>query len=706
MQRERRRVGPVEDRQRGDLAAVVRVGLGQAVDLARGAVTQAVAEREQRRLLRIRTVDRRRARHARPREAQPPAEIMRGLAVLASHQHVGDALAFGTRQPRRHEGLGVVEQVVGVHRAPGEVHGHHRLATGLGRAQHGQILRIGTAVADRIGREDVAVGFGIWRLADHGHHDVELRGIQRRRIGAVGNLLCAKFGTQRPQHRIGSGEIGIAVLGALPGQRPATGLIGQVVGTLADHHHPRIAAQWQHLGLVLEQHQRLTHGLARQLTVLHGGDVTGMTAVGRLVIEQARAQLHAQDAGDRIIDARHRDLPALHLGDGIGDEGLPVIGYHHHVDAGVDRLRTAVVAAARHLGDPVPVGDDETVEAHLLLQRAGQQRFVAVHLAVVDATAAVVPAVERGHHRLHAFAKRTVVALPVHVDHGGLVDQRFALVAAAVGRAIADVVLGGGNDIAVVAEAPLRTPDIGLGEFAYHVRVGGIAFVGAPPTWIVRYCQRRREHPVDAGGTHRVCGGPADPLDQRGVAGRAQPDVVREQRGTVDVVVAVHCIGAPDHRDRRARIGGQRGRPIRIGQLQPLRDRGVLVHARPGAAAIEDRADVVLADLVGRDHLDLGLGHLAHLLRQRHLRHDLLHPRLQRSIRPDRAGHMGPVLEAFTGGRCGTGRRGQRSQQAGSENRLVGAGHWTSSSDEIRANGTGGTAAGQRSAPLSDSAVI
>ncbi|MNV30982.1 hypothetical protein D3C71_1222710 [compost metagenome] len=285
----------------------------------------------------------------------------------------------------------------------------------------------------------------------------------------------------------------------------------------------------------------------------------------------------------------------------------------------------------------------------------------------------------------------------MHVDHRGLVDQRLALVAAVVGRAIADVVLGGRDHVTVIAEASLRALDVGLGECADHVRVGGVAFVGAAPAWIVRYRQGRREHPVDTRRAHRVGGGLADPLDQRGIAGRAQADVVREQRGAVDVVVAVHRIGAPDHRDRRACIGGQRGRAVRIGQLQPLRHRGVLVHARPGAATIENRADVVLADLIRRDHLDLGLGHLTHLLRQRHLRHDLPHARLQCGIRPDRAGHVGPVLQAFTGGRCGTGRRGQRGQQAGGENRLVGAGHWTSSSDEIRENGTGATAAGHRS---------
>src|SRR3546814_17894337 len=49
------------------------------------------------------------------------------------------------------------------------------------------------------------------------------------------------------------------------------------------------------------------------------------------------------------------------------------------------------------------------------------------------------------------------------------------------------------------------------------------------------------------------------------------------------------------------------------------------------------RAEVVLAHLFGRDRLDLGLGHLPDLLRQRHPGHDLAHARLDRRIGGDGA---------------------------------------------------------------------
>ena len=42
------------------------------------------------------------------------------------------------------------------------------------------------------------------------------------------------------------------------------------------------------------------------------------------------------------------------------------------------------------------------------------------------------------------------------------------------------------------------------------------------------------------------------------------------------------------------------------------------VHARPSATAVEHRPEVILANIVGLDRADFGLGHLPDLLFERH----------------------------------------------------------------------------------------
>jgi hypothetical protein len=69
----------------------------------------------------------------------------------------------------------------------------------------------------------------------------------------------------------------------------------------------------------------------------------------------------------------------------------------------------------------------------------------------------------------------------------------------------------------------------------------------------------------------------------------------------------------------------------------------VLVVARPAAAAVLDRAEVVLADVVRGDALEFGLRHLAELLGQRHLGDDPGDARFQHRVDGDGAFHARPV---------------------------------------------------------------
>jgi hypothetical protein len=67
-----------------------------------------------------------------------------------------------------------------------------------------------------------------------------------------------------------------------------------------------------------------------------------------------------------------------------------------------------------------------------------------------------------------------------------------------------------------------------------------------------------------------------------GIVRRAEADVVREDRRADDVRVAVHRVGAPDHRDADAAVGGvDRGGVERVGRLEPLRRGREVVAAGP-----------------------------------------------------------------------------------------------------------------------------
>ena len=69
-----------------------------------------------------------------------------------------------------------------------------------------------------------------------------------------------------------------------------------------------------------------------------------------------------------------------------------------------------------------------------------------------------------------------------------------------------------------------------------------LVLVGAAPADITRDRNGRREGPVDTGRGHLFRSGVADALDQLGVVGRTEPDVVRKDRRTADLGVTVNRI--------------------------------------------------------------------------------------------------------------------------------------------------------------------
>jgi hypothetical protein len=120
----------------------------------------------------------------------------------------------------------------------------------------------------------------------------------------------------------------------------------------------------------------------------------------------------------------------------------------------------------------------------------------------------------------------------------------------------------------------------------------------------------------------------------------AEPDLVRDHRGVEEVVVAVDGVGAVDDRDAEATV--IQGELLdRVDLVGP--GLAVVAHGRPGAAAGEDRADVVdVEDVVEQvgvqraavpgcvrralEHLDVDLAHLADLLVEVHAAEEVADP--------------------------------------------------------------------------------
>jgi hypothetical protein len=174
---------------------------------------------------------------------------------------------------------------------------------------------------------------------------------------------------------------------------------------------------------VLEQHERLAYGLARDGAVVLRAELLGEARVGERVLEQPHGELDAEDAADGVVYAVEPDLPLLDLLHNVGDELGVVVGDHDHVDAGVDGLLDGVVVVlVRRRGDPVhglPVRDHEPAEVHLALERVRDEELVLVHLHAV-------PARVGDHHRRDALDHRVVVG--GHVDAHQVVEAQHRVV--------------------------------------------------------------------------------------------------------------------------------------------------------------------------------------------------------------------------------------------------------------------------------------
>ena len=279
----------------------------------------------------------------------------------------------------------------------------------------------------------------------------------------------------------------------------------------------------------------------------------------------------------------------------------------------------------------VPVAHDQAVKAHLVADHAGQQFAAAMDLLAAHQR-------EARHDRLHAGFDRRRIAGAVNVAELGRAGRIVALVVAALGAAVADEMLGGGDDMSGSEEFGRARP--ALQAFDHRARIGAHdlrilakPFIGPAPPVVADHREGRREIPVDPGHRHLHRGDLADAADQIGIAHRAEPDILREDGRADDIGVAVNGVDAPHDRDGELALRHVHRRvPEAIGKRQPFARRRRFDSARRAVAAGEDRSETVAPIFLGRDARDVGLDDLRDLLLERHPREQGGDPRLDRRI--------------------------------------------------------------------------
>ena len=588
---------------------------------------------------------------------------MRRFPVRCAQQHIGDAATFRAGQPCRDERIAGIDFPIDPQRATGQEHADDRDAGGLEFLQQRQVTALPAAILQVW---QVALELGIRVFAEHDDRNVGLFRIHAvdREFGLATGGDDLRLDPVPDRFRIRE------VLGfrarALPRQCPAAGLRRNTVGGGAGNEDALARIKRQQLALVLEQHQRLSHRLTRDRAMRGAADQFELAAERALrrrhAVEQAEPQLDAQDARHGIVEPRHRDLARLHLPNRTVVVAAPTFRRHQHVDAGVERRRTILVRAAGDLAVRVPVTDDEAAEVHPALEHVGQQVMVAVHLHAV-------PRRERRHHALHAGMDRERVRRAMHGAQLLFADARVTLVLAFERAAVAEEVLGRRHHVGFVEE--LLAADLALQAFddrrgiaGDDARGFGITFVGPAPAIIARHGQGRRKRPFGARRAELFGGRACDAADQRRIARCTEADVVREQRRTDDIVVAVHGVDAEQDRYRRVAAGRvHRCGVERVGHRQPFGRRCEFVAVRTGIAAGEDRAEPILAHVVRRDAADIGLDDLPDFFLDREFAEDGLDAALKRGIAFQRPSGCRPLLRMH--GRIGRRRRaGLRSRDA------------------------------------------
>ena len=295
----------------------------------------------------------------------------------------------------------------------------------------------------------------------------------------------------------------------------------------------------------------------------------------------------------------------------------------------------------------VPVAEQQTVETHAPLEDLAEERPVAMHLHAM-------PAGVGHHHRLRGRGDRRLVARRIDIAQLALARLVVPLVPAARGPAIAQEVLRRRQHVRPIEELrrtrnPLQALDHRRGVFPHQGRVFRVALVSASPARVAGHRHGRGERPVEPGDPHLEGSDLADAADELRIVRRSEPDVVGEERGTGNVVVAVDCVRAPQQRQGN-RGGGDRGVIEPVCEPQPLTRCRELVVAGRGVAAVEDGTEGIVPQIIRSDAADISLDKLTYLLRRRQAGEQSLHAGLELRIGRQGRVQLRPALR-MDGGR-------------------------------------------------------
>jgi hypothetical protein len=190
------------------------------------------------------------------------------------------------------------------------------------------------------------------------------------------------------------------------------------------------------------------------------------------------------------------------------------------------------------------------------------------------------------------------------------------------------------------------------GSPANHGGVLGIRLVSATPTHVLSNGDGRCERPFLAGDAQFGRGDRADLSHQLGIACGAQSDVMREQGRADDVVMAVNGIDTPEDRDRVFAIARVHRRfVVIVGGREPYFRRREIVAAGGGIAAVQDRTEAILTDILGGDTADVRLNDLADLFFHAQRAEQFVQSRLDRRVVQCRQGNLRPDFRMHIRGR-------------------------------------------------------
>ena len=235
-----------------------------------------------------------------------------------------------------------------------------------------------------------------------------------------------------------------------------------------------------------------------------------------------------------------------------------------------------------------------------------------------------VPTAVRNHDRTDARRDGRAVGRQIKPAQRRLVAHGVALVHAVGRAAVANEMFragehrrGRGGQL-----RPLKPLHRGEAQFRHQRGMVAVTFVGAPPAFVLRHGDARREGPADARAGDLLGGDAFGAFHQPGIMRGPQADMMGENHRALDVVVPVDGVNSVNQRNFQP--GLARLRLEFRDELQPVLRR--VARGGVGITAAQDGAEEIFPHVrLVLERAGIHLDHLADFLVQRHLRQQRVH---------------------------------------------------------------------------------